>query len=145
MSMPTPLLIFFVFLSLAVQVAFQTMGAGALWSNIAFTLGLNFGIALLMYAAVWRYKNEPVLVRGIEKSTKQGLIGIAIIGAVSIAFGALLGFGLNPLLHETPPKMDWTLARGMWPTFVFIDAISVLYQRWRDNRKVEQTNQRVNT
>lgn len=137
--MPTPLLITIAIIALVGQMVFSPFGSKPAWVDIAFVIGLDSVLALLMYAAAGRHDDWKGFVPGLATSTKKGLIGIAYMGGVAALIAAVSGYLAGPALWNDTPAFDWGVFQ-MWPTFVFIDASIIIYRRRRDNKKVDQLN-----
>lgn len=138
--MPTRLLILIAFLALLVEIIFTPFGVKPWWQSIALILGFNFSMALLWYAAHGRFADSDTFVPGLDKSTKKGLIGIALFGVWSAVLGLLFGLFLWPVVSGDSPAFDFSGLHRMWPTMIFTDVVSLLLKRWRATSKAEASS-----
>lgn len=142
--MSTPLLLIVAILALVGQVAISPLGSKPLWVDALFVVGLNFTLALLLYAAAGRFDDWKGLIPGLAKSTEEGLRGIALLGVIALLLAVVGGMFVGPLFWNDAPTVNWSVMQ-MWPVFIFVDAFTVLVKRWRESKKVTELTPQVPT
>lgn len=127
--MPNSLLILVSVLALLVQIIFDLTSMPPIKAVVGVVV-INSIMAALFYAAMWRRQGYGLMLRGLARSTRAGLLEILITGVLFAIISFVSDQYLRPLFDNTTPSNDWTTFFTMWPVIVFCEASNLLFKRW---------------